>query len=122
MTTFRQAFALSKDEVDAATPPGTIDLLEYHLERTTSGRNVHQPSINLFPTPSLDPADPLNWSMSRKVGCSFAICCYSFVSNFTSSSIASAIPYLAAPIVFHPPVSIVNLTHLVAVSTMSYHS
>lgn len=118
MTTFRQAFAMSKEDVNAAVPSGTIDLLEYHLERTATGRNVDQPEVQLIPTPSADPADPLNWSMYRKVGCVFAVCFYSFVSNFTSSSLASAIPYLASPLAFNPPVSISNLTHLVAVSVL----
>jgi len=115
MTSFREAFALSKEQVAAETPPGTVDLLEYHLERTRSGRNVDEASIQLIPRPSADPADPLNWPMWRKIACTIAVCVYSFVSNYTSSSIASALPYLASPALFRTPVPFNKLTQLVAV-------
>jgi len=116
MTTFRQAFALSKDEVAAAVPPGTIDLLEYSLERTRSGRDAGSLTIHLVPEPSQDAADPLNWALWRKIACTIAVCTYSFTANFASASIASALPFLASPVLFYPPVPFTSLTQLIAVS------
>jgi len=116
MTTFRQAFALSKDEVATAVPPGTIDLLEYSLERTRSGRDAGSLTIHLVPEPSQDAADPLNWALWRKIACTIAVCTYSFTANFASASIASALPFLASPVLFYPPVPFTSLTQLIAVS------
>ncbi|KAJ5206809.1 Major facilitator superfamily domain general substrate transporter [Penicillium cf. griseofulvum] len=46
------------DQDDTIWPPGTVRLEDIHQ---SSGQLV------LFPTPSADPNDPLNWSKSRKV-------------------------------------------------------
>lgn len=40
---------------------------------------------------------------------------YAAIGNFTSASIASAFPLYATPLAFNPPVSMGNLTHLIAV-------
>lgn len=45
---------------------------------------------------------------------------YAAIANFTSASIASAFPIYATPLAFNPPVSIGKLTHLIAVSTLSF--
>lgn len=43
---------------------------------------------------------------------------YAAIGNFTSASIASAFPLYATPLAFDPPVSIGDLTHLIAVSLL----
>lgn len=70
--------------------------------------------IWLVPEPSLDPADPLMWPNWRKFGALWSVSLYSFVANFTSSSVAPAIPFLINT--FDPPQSLPSLTHLIAVS------
>ncbi|KAL1957497.1 hypothetical protein VTO42DRAFT_5960 [Malbranchea cinnamomea] len=105
---FRHAFSLSEAEVRNATPPGT-DVLVNH----EAGDN-----IQLIPFPSRDPADPLNWPLWRKIAILFCMSLYAFVANFTSSSVASAFPIMATPLVFQPPVSMSRLTHLIAVNVL----
>lgn len=73
--------------------------------------------LRLVPLPSSDPADPLNWPMWRKIAVLLCVSLYSFVSNFSSSSMASALPVYATPLAFMPPVPFARLTQLIAVST-----
>lgn len=116
MTSFRAAFALSKDEVRNATPPGTATLVE-HLEWAASQTNHDE--IRLVPQPSADPADPLNLPMWRKMAMLFAMSVHPFVVNFTSSSLSSALPvYAGSPIFGLPPKPFSTLTYLVAVNIL----
>lgn len=134
MTSFRAAFALSKDEVKNATPPGTATLVgkafkptpaikianltsAEHLEWTSSQQSHDE--IRLVPQPSADPADPLNLPMWRKMAMLFAMSVHPFVVNFTSSSISSALPvYAGSPIFGLPPKPFSKLTYLVAVNIL----
>ncbi|KAK1985482.1 major facilitator superfamily transporter [Colletotrichum cereale] len=86
MSGWRYAFALSKQEVAAATPPGTARLLDESV-----GRSGPSNSLIRHPTPSEDPADPLNWAQWRKFVLLLVVSLYSFCGNFLASSIAPAL-------------------------------
>ncbi|KAL2176413.1 major facilitator superfamily domain-containing protein [Thermothelomyces heterothallicus CBS 202.75] len=79
MPGWKYAFSLPSEAVKAATPPGTILL-------TDVVRVVR------FPTPTADPADPLNWPRWQKAACMVTLSLYAFVSNYISASIAPALP------------------------------
>ncbi|KAJ4343759.1 hypothetical protein N0V87_000040 [Didymella glomerata] len=116
MTSFRAAFALSKDEVKIATPPGTTTLVE-HREWAASQQNHDE--IRLVPQPSADPADPLNLPMWRKMAVLFCMSVHPFVVNVSSASLSSALPiYAASPIFGLPPKPFSQLTYLVAVNVL----
>ncbi|KAF2632874.1 hypothetical protein BU25DRAFT_417448 [Macroventuria anomochaeta] len=116
MTSLREAFALSKEEVKNATPPGTTTLVE-HLEWAASQQNHDE--IRLVPQPSADPADPLNLPMWRKMAMLFCMSVHPFVVNVTSSSLSSALPvYAASPLFGLPPKPFSTLTYLVAVNIL----
>ncbi|KAK2796526.1 hypothetical protein FQN51_009306 [Onygenales sp. PD_10] len=106
---FRRAFALSEGEVCDATPPGTDVLVDH------TATDLH---LELVPKPSLDPADPLNWPLWRKLAILFCMSLYAFVANFTSASLSSALPIMATPLVFRPPIPMSRLTHLIAVNVL----
>ncbi|EON67977.1 hypothetical protein W97_07123 [Coniosporium apollinis CBS 100218] len=118
MAGFKYAFSLSEGEVESARPPGTVVLIDHHLQRTTSGREVQEDTVVLNPQPSLDPADPLNWAPWRKTAMLVCVSAVPLVANFTSSSIASAFPVLATPLAFNPPVPITRLTQLISVNVL----
>jgi len=114
MTSIREAFRLSKEEVKSATPPGTVTLIE-HLERVAS--QASHDEIRLVPRPSADPADPLNLPFWRKLAILFVMSIHPFVVNFASASIGSAFPIYASTGVFgFPPKPFSQLTHLVAIN------
>ncbi|CAO2657355.1 Nn.00g034810.m01.CDS01 [Neocucurbitaria sp. VM-36] len=116
MTSLRGAFALSKEEVKNATPPGTATLVE-HLEWTAS--QTSHDEIRLVPLPSADPADPLNLPFWRKLAILFVMSLHPFVVNFTSSSLASALPiYASTPVFGFPPKEFSQLTYLIAVNIL----
>ncbi|KAH6626519.1 major facilitator superfamily domain-containing protein [Chaetomium sp. MPI-SDFR-AT-0129] len=73
MPGWRFAFALSRKAVKSATPPGTVQVVK-------------------VPTPTPDPADPLNWPTWRKAACMISVAWYAFVCNYISASIAPALP------------------------------
>ncbi|KAF1934590.1 MFS general substrate transporter [Clathrospora elynae] len=116
MTTFRGAFALSKEDVKNATPPGTETLIE-HLEWTAS--QTSHDEIRLVPQPSSDPADPLNLPLWRKIAMLAVLSLHPFVVNITSASIASALPvYASTPVFGFPPKKFSELTYLLAVNLL----
>ncbi|KAL5115931.1 hypothetical protein ACEQ8H_006153 [Pleosporales sp. CAS-2024a] len=116
MTSLKAAFALSKDEVRNATPPGTSTLVE-HLEWQAS--QTSHDEIRLVPQPSADPADPLNFPFWRKCAILAVMSLHPLVVNFTSASLASTLPiYAATPVFGLPPLSFSKLTHLVAVNVI----
>ncbi|KAF7444912.1 AraJ Arabinose efflux permease [Pyrenophora tritici-repentis] len=116
MTSLKQAFSLSKEEVRNAKPPGTATLVE-HLEWTAS--QTSHDEIRLVPQPSADPADPLNLPMWRKIATLAVMSVHPFVVNFTSASISSALPiYASTPIFGLPPKSFSTLTYLPAVNVL----
>lgn len=116
MSSLRGAFALSKEEVKNATPPGTATLVE-HLEWTAS-QSGHD-EIRLVPQPSADPMDPLNLPMWRKQAILICMSLHPFVVNFTSSSLSSALPiYASTPIFGLPPKGFSELTYLIAVNVL----
>ncbi|CCC11911.1 unnamed protein product [Sordaria macrospora k-hell] len=103
MPGWKYAFALSKDEVKAATPPGTVRLVEYKRpleddDRPLQQQNVRDdapssPEIDLakFPIPTSDPSDPLNWARWRKLSCLGTLCNYAFACSFVSASLSPAL-------------------------------
>ncbi|KAJ4374152.1 hypothetical protein N0V83_002893 [Neocucurbitaria cava] len=116
MTSLKGAFALSKEEVKNATPPGTSTLVE-HLEWTASLSSHDE--IRLVPSPSADPADPLNLPFWRKSAILFVMSLHPFVVNFATSSLASALPiYAATPVFGYPPKGFSQLTYLIAVNSL----
>ncbi|KAI5204838.1 MFS general substrate transporter [Aureobasidium subglaciale] len=129
MTSFRHAFSLDKQELNEMAPPGTVTLMEStdrELVRTNTGHHeVEENHIHLNPEPSPDPADPLNFSNTRKITILLLMSVYAFVTNVSSSIISSALPNLVtAFMVMHergPPTGIVpfgTLTHLIAVNSL----
>ncbi|EFQ36723.1 major facilitator superfamily transporter [Colletotrichum graminicola M1.001] len=112
MSGWRYAFALSKQEVAAATPPGTARLLDESTRISTSPN-----SFTRFPPPSEDPADPLNWARWRKLALLLVVSFYSFCGNFTSASIAPALQlwFKTFPSQVRP---YGDLTHFIAVNTL----
>ncbi|KAK4164963.1 major facilitator superfamily domain-containing protein [Cladorrhinum sp. PSN259] len=89
MPGWKYAFSLTRQAVQAATPPGTVRLIEHSITRE-NGRYVDR--VANYPMPTLDPADPLNWAPWRKVACMASVSLYAFVSNFVSACIAPALP------------------------------
>ncbi|KAM3417449.1 hypothetical protein BST61_g5695 [Cercospora zeina] len=111
MYRWKYAFSLSKEEVAAAEPPGTVRLIEHE-------NNDH---IALVPPPTLNPADPLNWPRWRKYTVLFVMSFYALASTFAQAEIASALPILMfqLPRAPHtPPPSIGKLSHLVAYNVL----
>ncbi|KAE8149069.1 major facilitator superfamily domain-containing protein [Aspergillus avenaceus] len=117
MTGFKDAFSMSRKEVQAARPPGTISL-SIHSQQTTTSQPKSNGELVFSPQPSDDPLDPLNWPSWRKFVVLLIMSLYAAIGNFTSSSIASAFPLYATPMAFNPPVSIGKLGHLVAVNAL----
>ncbi|KFA72626.1 hypothetical protein S40288_09901 [Stachybotrys chartarum IBT 40288] len=107
---FREAFTLTQSAVKAATPPGTVVIVDYSNPTT---RDEH--TIVKVPLPSNSPRDPLNYETWRKITALVVVSIYAFVANFTSSVIAPALqlwplafprdpqPYhvLSYPIAYH---------------------
>ena len=87
----------------------------HDLERTESHGEHTIDHVNLVPTPSHDPADPLNWPWWRKCVVLAFASLFGFVSNFTSGTLTSALPILDT--IFHPPETLATLGHLIAVSS-----
>ena len=102
---------------------------DHELVRTqTGGHEVRQDHLHLQPEPSPDPADPLNFSMFRKITILALMALYAFITNVASSIISSALPDLVTawlvigphgPVIGpHGPEGLVgfsSLTHLIAV-------
>ncbi|KAH6850644.1 major facilitator superfamily domain-containing protein [Chaetomium sp. MPI-CAGE-AT-0009] len=86
MPGWKFAFRLSREAVKAATPPGTVLLIEHSASLPENGQAVVR-----FPVPTADPADPLNWPQWRKVMCMVTVSYYAFVANYISSSVAPAL-------------------------------
>ncbi|KAK5130175.1 hypothetical protein LTR08_002429 [Meristemomyces frigidus] len=116
MSGWKYAFALSKQQVADAEPPGTVRLVEHQLHRTRSGRNEQEDHIELFPPPSRSPADPLNWPKWRKSAILSTMGLYCFVANFAVAALAPAIPIIQHQLL--PPKSLPTLTHLIAVTVL----
>jgi hypothetical protein len=111
MPGWKYAFSLSKEALEAATPPGTVVLIgkesclalalpllcvgpflprtEYTNEHK-NGRYVDR--VVKYPIPTDDSADPLNWPAWRKVACMLSVSWYAFVANYISASMAPALP------------------------------
>lgn len=54
--------------------PGTVHLVD--LTHSMQTRHTESGDIVLYPTPSKDPDDPLNWSSRRKMLCMVSVCVY----------------------------------------------
>ncbi|AEO67469.1 uncharacterized protein THITE_2051832 [Thermothielavioides terrestris NRRL 8126] len=109
MASWREAFALSKSEVNERMPPGTVRILGQ--SQLTDGRLVRSPK------PSRSAKDPLNWPFWQKVAALLVASIYAFIANFTSSVIA---PVLQLWFVAYPqePKSFSDLSYLIAVSSL----
>ncbi|KAK3685145.1 major facilitator superfamily domain-containing protein [Podospora appendiculata] len=89
MPGWKYAFSLSREAVKAATPPGTARLIEHSMAQH-NGKYIDR--VLNFPTPTADPADPLNWAPWRKFACLATVSLYAFVANFASAVVAPALP------------------------------
>ncbi|KAL4876016.1 major facilitator superfamily domain-containing protein [Aspergillus karnatakaensis] len=118
MSGFRHAFSISKQQVQDAVPPGTVSLSIHSHQILHGSSTKHEGELILYPQPSSDPADPLNWPVWRKSIVLLCMSVYAFLGNFTSSSIASAFPLYATPLAFNPPVGMGRLSHLIAVNVL----
>jgi MFS family permease len=88
-----------------------------HLDWTASQEADDE--IRLIPQPSVDPADPLNLPIWRKLMILFAMSVHPFVANFTSSSISSVLPiYASSSVLGLPPTPFSRLTYLTAVNVL----
>ncbi|KAK0739311.1 major facilitator superfamily domain-containing protein [Apiosordaria backusii] len=97
MPGWKYAFSLNQEAVKAATPPGTVRLVEPAVpaiiipeDGTTTQPNIER--FSKYPLPTPDPADPLNWAPWRKLACISSVSLYAFVSNFISACVAPALP------------------------------
>ncbi|WAO92645.1 MFS domain-containing protein [Fusarium falciforme] len=82
MVSWKEAFALSTEAVDAATPPGTVHIHREH-EHTD-----HE--LATIPPLTDDPRDPLNFPAWRKLAALIVAALYGFAANYTSGVIAPA--------------------------------
>lgn len=131
MTGWKEAFALSKSQVKAATPIGTVEIIgkrisspielsvsRSHLTlKAIPGRGEGEANNELvkFPRPSADPRDPLNLPGWHKAAALLVVSLYAFVGNFASSIVAPALQIW--PFNFpQDPRSISELSRLIAVS------
>ncbi|KAK4239378.1 major facilitator superfamily domain-containing protein [Achaetomium macrosporum] len=92
MPGWRHAFSLSRQAVTDATPPGTIALVEHGVAAAEGSHGRFEDRVNLYPIPTNEPADPLNWLRWRKVACMASLALYAFVANYISASMAPALP------------------------------
>ncbi|PCG89188.1 Major facilitator superfamily domain, general substrate transporter [Penicillium occitanis (nom. inval.)] len=114
---WKAAFSLSSTEVKNAVPPGTVTLVERRHEAEDGAGFKDGGRIIKVPTPSSDPADPLNWPVWRKAAVLLMAAMYPFVADFVSSVIAPAFPVWNSAFPQEPkPVS--DLTHLIAVNVL----
>ncbi|KAL5337605.1 major facilitator superfamily domain-containing protein [Aspergillus crustosus] len=118
MSGFRHAFSLSKQQVRDAVPPGTVSLSIHSHQINHGSSTKHEGELILYPQPSSEPADPLNWPAWRKGIVLLCMSMYAFIGNFTSASIASAFPLYATPLAFNPPVPMGKLSRLSAVNVL----
>lgn len=148
MPSWREAFALSKSEVNEQLPPGTVRILGESLGSMASrrSRRVHHSSllqgiianrvdrpdqrddaststgdhIVKFPRPSSSARDPLNFPFWQKAAALLAVSVYAFVANFTSSVIA---PVLQLWFMTFPtqPKTFSELSYIIAVSAKQYY-
>ncbi|RKL07616.1 hypothetical protein BFJ71_g2216 [Fusarium oxysporum] len=105
MVSFKEAFALSSHEVEAATPPGTVQI---HREQEDASHAVI--SINATD----DPQDPLNFPRWHKIAALSVASLYAFTANYTSGIIAPA--FQLWPMIFpKDPRSLSQLSILIAI-------
>ncbi|KAI1859533.1 uncharacterized protein JN550_012051 [Neoarthrinium moseri] len=113
MAGWKHAFSISTEEIEAATPPGTVVFAGDH--DTEFIETPHGPAR--FPKPSEDPADPLNWPPWRKHVLLLVVSLYSFVANFSASNIAPALQMW--PMFFpHDIRPFTELSRLIAVTVL----
>ncbi|KAH8897807.1 major facilitator superfamily transporter [Thozetella sp. PMI_491] len=118
MSGWSRAFALSKDEIDEAKPPGTVELVE-HNEKLSSDAEGLSPGEHIvrYPVPTSDPADPLNWPTWRKFTLLLIASIYAFVANWNSAVIASGLPLW--PLAFPTDQrTLTELSYLIAVNIL----
>ncbi|KAL4724741.1 hypothetical protein ACLX1H_008186 [Fusarium chlamydosporum] len=109
MVSFRTAFALSSEEVDVATPPGTIQI---HRESEGDHREITA-GVNVTD----DPRDPLNFPTWHKIAALLVASLYAFVANYNAGVIAPA--FQLWPMVFpQDPRSLSELSNLMAINVL----
>ncbi|KAM0365339.1 hypothetical protein ACHAPK_009565 [Fusarium culmorum] len=105
MVSLKTAFDLSSEEVDAAAPPGTIQI---HREHEDNGH---------ISSPTDDPRDPLNFATWKKIAALLVASLYAFVANYTSGVIAPA--FQLWPMIFpKDPRSLSELSTLMAINVL----
>jgi hypothetical protein len=96
--------------------PANKHQTDHEIHRTTTGTTVYDDDhVRLIPTPSSSPADPLNWSRSRRYAILFTMCFYALAADFAAGAVAPALTLMQYQFVTHESIS--RLTQLVAVST-----
>ncbi|KAF4962174.1 hypothetical protein FSARC_9748 [Fusarium sarcochroum] len=109
MVSFKEAFALSAQEVDAATPPGTVQI--HHEQEDANTHSV----ISSYATD--DPRDPLNFATWRKIAALIVAAIYAFTANYTSGVIAPA--FQLWPMIFpQDPRTLSELSNLIAIQIL----
>ncbi|KAF4450873.1 hypothetical protein F53441_6061 [Fusarium austroafricanum] len=102
MVSFKEAFSLSSQEVEAATPPGTVQI---HRER--------EDAIVHFDVTD-DPRDPLNFPTWHKIAALSVASIYAFTANYVGGVIAPA--FQLWPVIFpRDPRTNSELTVLIAI-------
>ncbi|EKJ74968.1 hypothetical protein FPSE_04860 [Fusarium pseudograminearum CS3096] len=105
MVSLRTAFDLSSEEVDAAAPPGTIQIHREHED------------IGHISSPTDDPRDPLNFPTWNKIAALLVASLYAFVANYTAGVIAPA--FQLWPMIFpKDPRSLSELSKLMAINVL----
>jgi hypothetical protein len=135
MEGYKYAFSLTKEEVKAATPPGTVvlignqillnifTLLTFLGQDTESSEDVHNQvhlgAVQKWPVPSLDPADPLNWPAWRKYSVLVCMSLWAWLSNFQAAGISSALPLMVPAFIrTEGPLPFPTLTRLISVNVL----
>ncbi|EGY16859.1 putative MFS-type transporter like protein [Verticillium longisporum] len=113
MASWREAFALSKSQVQDASPPGTVEIFDVG---DTEGATPNA-SIVLFPKPSADPRDPLNLPTWRRIAALLTASIYAFVANYLSSLMAPSLQMWPAQFPNDPQPQF-RLTRLIAVNIL----
>lgn len=98
MSTPREKRALLEEALNVELPPGTVVMKDVETSKGII-RFVHSDGSSseaLHPTPSDDPADPLNWTTTWKMAALSGCLCYVFFACYSSLAISSFYPNMVS--------------------------
>ncbi|EMC96554.1 hypothetical protein BAUCODRAFT_480367 [Baudoinia panamericana UAMH 10762] len=101
----------------ASSDEKTAVIAEHHevVHRTTTGNiYVTRNGIELVPTPSTDPNDPLNWPFFWKISVLICICCSSLMIAFCAAGIIPG--FMAIAEAYHTDIN--HVSYLVSVNVL----